>query len=481
MFHDTTTSSIRRLRNEFWKLLPSFCLLIVIIAPPFAGTISLYRAAMFILIGHTLVSCILKCPTLSRPLWIILLWGGGFTFWSLLSAIHGIDPRYSLSRWESEHLYGYLFFCAIVLNPCGYSVPLILWGGILSIGCIALGMEIDWSALDQPSREFLKNLKLDEVMYRKLYKAAHVGGFSTDITWLTGHLIFLQWLGLAAVWTSHWRSARFWGGITAGAAGIWVVMQTFQVAAFLVVYVTSFVFLCLWLLKNFGKRGVWLTVGMIAIMASGVAYRDFVLHPEKQAFEGISEFVKSGKTENLHLQSRLNGIRWAVNKCKERPWLGWGPGREILRKVEPQTFDINEAQVKDPSRHPPLGHLHNQFADLLIRTGIPGLSLYVGFLLAIVVGGIRSSLWKADWLKRPGAPIQLAALLCVVFATFRLLAETYPASSIGAQYWMVLGFAALSADAWDGSTLRSFLQSGNAWKLSQNDHQKHSLTASITR
>ena len=458
MLHDTTISSIRRHGSEFWKLLPSLCLFIVIVAPPFAGTISLYRAAMFALMGHTLVSCFQKRPSISRRLWIILSLGGAFTFWSLLSAIYGIDPRYSLSRWESEHLYGYLFFCAIVLNPCGYSVPLVLWGGILSIGCIALGLEIDWRGLEQPSRELLKHLNLDDVMYRKLYKAAHVGGFTTDITWLTGHLMMVQWLGLAAVWTSHWRSFRFWGGLAAAAAGIWVVMQTFQVAAFLVVYLATFIFLCLWLLKNAGKRGVWLTIGMTAIMTSGVAYRDFVVHPEKKAFEGVNDFLKSGKSENLHLQSRLNGIRWALNKCKERPWLGWGPGRDVLRRVEPQTFDINEAQIINLSWHPPLGHLHNQFADLLIRTGIPGLGLYTGFLLVIVACGIRLSLWKANWLKRAGAPIQLAAQLCVIFITIRLLAETYPASSVGAQYWMVLAFAALPPSAWDASGFTALLQ-----------------------
>ena len=129
--------------KEAWGLIPTLCLCLAILAPPFAGSVTLYEAAMFLLVGHTVVACCLRPPKLSRSLKIILALGGFFTLWSLLSAFFGIDAKYSFRRWESEHLYVFLFFCAIALNPEPLRVRWLLWAGIASTLLIALGMFMD--------------------------------------------------------------------------------------------------------------------------------------------------------------------------------------------------------------------------------------------------------------------------------------------------------------------------------------------------
>ena len=433
-----------------WEFLPSLFLFVLIVAPPFAGTISLYRSAMFLLIAHTALSLCLSPVHISRSLGIILVLGAAFTAWSLLSAIAGVDSHYSRGKWMSEHLYVFLFFAAAALNPNRFCLPLILWAGILSALLIALGVFLDPFALD--------SVQIPPDSQLKLWKVAYLKGFSSDITWITSHMMLVHWIGMTAILLNTPRRPLFYGGLLSTFAGLWVVAQTFQVMAFFIVFVSTFVFLSVWIWKKYGRRGFWAIVIFLVAGAGCFAYRDLVMHPEKKTFRGILQLVRTGKTDNMHIQSRLNGIRWALEKCRERPFLGWGPGREILRKVEPQTFNINEAQIIDPSRHPPLGHLHDQYADLLIRVGIPGLAAYLLFLGAILARGFRGHPWREDWRKKPGAGFQLGALIAMSFELLRLLTETYPASSVGLQYWMVLAFAALPASAWDASGFTVFLR-----------------------
>jgi O-antigen ligase len=285
-------------------------------------------------------------------------------------------------------------------------------------------------------------------------KAAFIKGFSSDITWITGHLILVNWLGLTAVLQSSPRRPLFYGGLVSAAAGLWVVTQTFQVMAFFVIFVSTVAFAAAWFCKRHGRHGVWGVAVLVLLMAGGIAYRDLVLHPQKKTFHGMIELITTGKTSNTHIQSRLNGIRWALEKWKERPFLGWGPGREILRKVEPKIFNITDTEaVRDPARQLPVGHLHDQFADLLIRVGIVGLAAYLLFLAAIYRRAVLARPWSNDWKRHPGACLQLGALIGMTFALIRLLTETYPASSVAVQYWMVLAFAALPAVAWDTGPL----------------------------
>jgi len=439
-------SSPRSFPTLLWDLLPTLCLVVAIIVPPFAGTLAFYRTAVFLLIAHTAISISVAPRKIPRPLLVTLGLGGAFTAWSLLSAIFGIDPGYSKGRWLSEHFFVFLFFCAIVLNPHRFKLAPVLWAGILSTLFIALGVMIDPFA----SGELLP----PSADYAKLWKVAYMKGFSSDITWITSHLILVEWFGMVAFLVNSPRRPLFWGGILSTVASLWVVTQTFQVMVFFVVFVSLFVFVSLWVWKMHGRRGVWAIVLLLAVLIGGFAYRDLVLYPEKKTFEGIQQLLSTGKTENLHIQSRLNGIAWALKKCHERPLLGWGPGREILRKVDPHVFDVTEEEVlKNLATHPPIGHLHNQFADLLIRIGIPGLLAYILFLASILIQDIRSRPWRADWLKNPGAGLQLGAFIATFFALVRLMTETYPASSVGLQYWMVLAFAVIAPNSWDNSPL----------------------------
>ena len=430
-----------------WEFLPSLFLFVMIVAPPFAGTIGLYRSAMFLLIAHTVFSLCRNPVKVPRSLGIVLALGTAFTAWSLVSAEFGIDPSYSLPRWFSEHLFVFLCFCGVTLNPYRYRLKMILWAGILSTLCIAIGVMIDpFSA---------KSVPIPPEAMLKLWKVAYMKGFSSDITWITSHMMLVHWIGMVAILLNSPRQLLFYGGLLSTFAGLWTVTQTFQIMAFFIVFVSTFVFLSIWIWKKYGRRGCWVIALFLVAGVACFAYRDLVVHPEKKTFHGILQLLRTGKTNNLHIQSRINGICWALKKCRERPLLGWGPGREILRKVEPKLFDVTEAAVAlDAANHPPIGHLHNQYADLLIRVGIPGLAAYLLFLGAILARGFRQHPLRQDWGKYPGAAFQLGALISMMFALTRLLTETYPASSVGLQYWMVLAFAALAPSAWDGSPLR---------------------------
>lgn len=429
-----------------WEFFPTLFLSVIILAPPFAGTIGFYRAAMFLLIAHVAISLFRNPAPIPRSLITVLAFGAAFTVWSLLSAIFGIDPHYSRGKWVTEHLYFFLFFAAVTLNSGRYCLPFILWAGILSTLFIALGVFLDPFSSD--------SVPIPPGAQLQLWKVAYLKGFSSDITWITSHLMLVHWIGMTAVLLSTTRQPLFYGGILSTLAGLWVVTQTFQVMAFFIVVVSTLVFLALWIWKKYGRRGAW-GIAMVLFIGIGCfAYRDLVLHPEKRTFQGLSQLLHTGKTDNFHIQSRINGIRWALRKCPERPLLGWGPGRDILRKVEPKVFDITESdQIRDMQNHPPIGHLHNQYADLLIRVGIPGLLAYLFFLGSILVYGLRARPWRADWIQNPGAGFQLGALIGVSFELFRLLTETYPASSAGLQYWMVLAIAASAPAAWQNLRL----------------------------
>src|SRR5262245_33019861 len=115
-----------------WKFLPSLCLLLLVVVPPFSGTLSFYRCAVFALIAVPAVSLILKPASPSRTVMTALFLGGAFTLWALIAAWFGIDRAYSLKRWLGEHLIVFLLFAAILLNRHPLHLRLILWAGILS-------------------------------------------------------------------------------------------------------------------------------------------------------------------------------------------------------------------------------------------------------------------------------------------------------------------------------------------------------------
>lgn len=421
--------------REAWRLIPTFCLMVVILVAPFAGTLSIYRTAMFALMAHTLACCWSRRPALARGVGKVLVLGTLFTAWSLLAACFGIDPAYSIRRWQSEHLYAFLFFAAILINPCGLRVNFLIWSGIASVGFIALGMAMDPFAMGEFVATSKKSFKILQVAYTK--------GFSSDIIWITSHLILVYWIAMAAVLRGGLRRPAFYGGLAAAIAGCWVVGSTYQIMPFFIIATMTMTFICLILREHFGRRGIWAALLVIVATGAALGYRDVALHPEKKIFPGIAQLLSTGKTKNAHIQSRINGIRWAVSKCGERPWLGWGPGREILRKVEPSVFDITERDTaNNPEDHPPIGHLHCQFPDLLIRVGIPGLALYLLFLASVYLQAWRSRPWQPKSAQNPAACFQLAAAVGMAFMLARLLTETYPASSVAAQYWMVLALVA---------------------------------------
>ncbi|MBV9463406.1 MAG: O-antigen ligase family protein, partial [Verrucomicrobiae bacterium] len=229
---------------------------------------------------------------------------------------------------------------------------------------------------------------------------------------------------------------------------LWVVLQTFQVAVFVIVVGLTFVFTIYGLAQWRGRR-VWLWLPLwVGVLIAALWARDTFLYPNKKIFHGVGETLSSGASSNAHIQTRLNGIRWAIRKSSERPWFGFGPGRDILRRVDPANFDVPDDGAIDFTKHTPIGHLHNQYADLLVRVGWVGLVLYLAFLATVLIGAAKEKLWRASWTANAGSAWRACAATALAFALVRFCAETYPASSVGIQYWLLIAFAALPASAW---------------------------------
>jgi O-antigen ligase len=154
---------------------------------------------------------------------------------------------------------------------------------------------------------------------------------------------------------------------------------------------------------------------------------------------GGNELTK--RLVSIHSETReelTGGVRFTVDRdCLrmfiKRPFLGWGLG--TFPTVYPQfrsfytLFFVNEA--------------HNDYLQLLVETGIAGLSIMIWFL---VVAGRRAAFKLNNWTQNPSGQLTVAALLgCIGILVHSFLDFNLQIPANAALFYVLCALAAAPA------------------------------------
>lgn len=115
----------------------------------------------------------------------------------------------------------------------------------------------------------------------------------------------------------------------------------------------------------------------------------------KVPFAGVYEATFGGKGEQQSAENRFNQWTAATDLIEQRPFFGWGLG-----KVYPYYDEGTRSFVTTALTH-------NIGLDLLLRTGIVGLTFFIVALAASIVGGVET------WRYHPNDGIAAIAAACV--------------------------------------------------------------------
>ena len=149
-----------------------------------------------------------------------------------------------------------------------------------------------------------------------------------------------------------------------------------------------------WILLRLRLRFSWLMTGVLLgttlIALNSGPLLMYLMRNKTDSQDRLDkhlESISNVRSDASNLE-RLN--RWAsgLRMFGERPWLGWGPGTYMLayapyqNPYEKTIISTNNADV---------GGIHSEYFGPLVETGIPGLVLFTGILLASLQTGMK--LW----------------------------------------------------------------------------------------
>lgn len=335
---------------------------------------------------------------LDVPRWVIGL-PAVWLLWECLSSAGTVDP--GLTKPTLAH-----FFCC---TACFYLGLFCLGGtqrlkwllpGLLCafLIVIAVGWEQQFGGLEQTRRYFFLYLypRMKEVPPEYLKKLSSPRIFSTLFypNALAGAVLLLLPALLEYIWQARERFTRGARVFLIGAVGFGALACLYwsgSKGGWLLMLVLGLIWLLRWPFNPQLKRA--LIVAVLAIGLAGFFWR-------------YSGFFQKGATS---VSARFDYWRAAVRTTVAHPLFGTGPG----------TFALAYAKVKRPDSE--MSRLvHNDYLEQASDSGLPGLIVYSGFIVAaLVLGAPRSSAKLKDGtrnetpfdkrtdrpIERPSAPI----------------------------------------------------------------------------
>lgn len=149
----------------------------------------------------------------------------------------------------------------------------------------------------------------------------------------------------------------------------------------------------------------------------------------------------TSREEALTTQARLNQLRVSAPLVGERPLLGWGLGKEYIY-FEPGYREFQ-----------PINLTHNIFSDLLLRTGLVGLLLFLVALGPSLAHGMRT--WRSQAANLTAA-LSLAATAVVVGLVAKGMVESiFEKYRLAVALGVALGITLSAARATQGAPPRA--------------------------
>ncbi|HUI98797.1 MAG TPA: O-antigen ligase family protein [Usitatibacter sp.] len=376
---------------------------------PFPSSAGVRAFALLVALGALGIDIWKNGGTPARLPRAVLFAGIAWLGWCTATLLWSERPAYSLEELQRELGYGSLAFIAFFAGTRGAGdarrAVAVLFGGALLFGLF------EWIAVLHP-----------ELRLAERYRSAD-GSFSTHLV-IVAPLLALVASGEAPGLRAppSLTVALALGLVAAGLASenrmLWIALLAQLACAF---YVN----------RRLGggplgarpRRMLAVALGVIVLaLAASWLHKAARYYPEA-----------AGALQSLEFDQRPAIWTASLPLFLDRPWVGHGFGREILH-------DRFEAAVPSASRGPRIDHAHNVFIDVALATGVVGLVLFAGLLLAL----LRAFL---DAGRRPaGASVAIAGTAMTVGFLVKSLTDDFYFRPNSLVFWALSGvLLALSA------------------------------------
>ncbi len=332
----------------------------------------------------------------------------------VVSLAWSIDPGYTLAELRREIVYGALAFL-VLFGATRTSRELHLFIAMLFLGAFVLGIG-EWLRFLLPGSQWARNVSMGP------------GPYSTQMVLLAPLLVLLAWsgpVGLARGIRVTLAAAAVL--IVAGIAGdsrmLWVALMVSAVVAFAAFWIETPAH---YPGRIAARRA--LIAALVLLPALMVVATEYKLRYYPRAASTMDAFS---------LDERPLIWKIASSFALERPWLGYGYGREIIGKQI-------SAALENAKLGQPYNHGHNVVLDVELQMGAPGVFAFVLMMATLLAA------FAAARKREGGAPLAIvgAALLAGYF-TKNLTDDFFfrPSSLV---FWgiagMLLGLAARLPD-----------------------------------
>jgi hypothetical protein len=328
----------------------------------------------------------------------------------IVSLAWSVDPGYTLAELRRESLYGALAF-ALLFEATRTPRQLHVQIAMLLLGGIVLGVT-EWLRFLLPGVQWARDVSMGP------------GPYSTQVVLLAPLLVLLAWrppvgLGRSIAITLAVGAALAVAGIAGDSRILWVALLVSGLTAFALFWRDTPA-------DHPGRATArrTLLVALLVLPALMVVATEYKLRYYPRAASTV---------ESLSSDERPLIWKIALEFAAERPWLGYGYGREILGK----RFN---AELANANLGQPYNHGHNVVLDTELQMGVPGVLAF-----ALLMGTLAAAFLAA--LKREGgAPLAIVGMATLVGYFTKTLTDDFFFRPSSLVFWaiagMLLGLAA---------------------------------------
>lgn len=317
-----------------------------------------------------------------------------FLLWGLLSSVLSTHPGYSIGQFRTE-MVTYFFFYYLVVTHIQEKekirkILLALMAGSALMSSYGI-YEFFAAGGDWTSR------------------GIRIGSLTADFNYASTYFMMVIPVILFFMLESSRRPVRFCMFLLLFSMNLLALYFTFTRAAWLG-FVISFIVLSLFR----GKRVVLtasISVGMIIIFLFST--------PQGKTF-----YANMGGSEG----GRTPAWEFGISEILKRPLLGIGYGRGNMQATFPEQKEIFSKGFI---------HLHNVFLETALEMGIPGATLLIILVVALIVQFTIGSLRSTD----PGDAWFMAVMVMIIFAYFtRNQFDQIYVDAPAVLFWLLMGF-----------------------------------------
>ncbi|MET1115240.1 MAG: O-antigen ligase family protein [Comamonas sp.] len=282
---------------------------------------------------------------------LLLLFLAMACMWFELSALE--DP---VARWDRPVKFVLGAICLLFAVACPPRPAAFFWG--LAVGAAGAGLTGLW-----------------QVHVQELARAT---GYTNAIQW--GNIALLMATLLAVQAGVHWQQLRRWqkpaivlavalglqASLLSASRGGWVALALALPAVLIVVL-------------RYRRDLLWkLGAGFVlALVVAGAANIEMLSTRMQLAEDEVSQYFAQSQTHSS-LGIRLEQYRLASQLISEKPLLGWG----MLGYVDEMHRRVDAGQYSPAIRE--YNFIHNEFIDLWVKLGLPGVLLQAGLYLGVL-------------------------------------------------------------------------------------------------